>query len=117
MGKHAVYFLCESCCVMETSQNKLIVMVIHVVPKQKITDTKYTFIENNYTNCKQGHCHLPYKEGVSKADWSFKGKYWAISCQDRWRCSKETPITVRGTNICSQISFAILSTVCHTIIS
>lgn len=67
MGKHAVYFLRESCCVMETSQNKLIVMIIHVVPK-KITDTKYTFIENNYTNCKQGHCHLSYKEGVSKAD-------------------------------------------------
>ena len=35
MGKHAVYFLHESCCVMETSQNKLIVMVIHVVPKKK----------------------------------------------------------------------------------
>ena len=33
MGKHAVY-LRESCCVMETSQNKLIVMVIHVVPKK-----------------------------------------------------------------------------------
>ena len=34
MGKHAVYVLRESCCVMETSQNKLIVMVIHVVPKK-----------------------------------------------------------------------------------
>lgn len=34
MGKHAIYFLRESCCVMETSQNKLIVMVIHVVPKK-----------------------------------------------------------------------------------
>lgn len=64
MGKHAVYFLHESCCVMETSQNKLIVMLC----QKKITDTKYTFKENNYTNCKQGHCHLSYKEGVSKAD-------------------------------------------------
>ena len=36
MGKHAVYYLHESCCVMETSQNKLIVMAIHVVPKKSL---------------------------------------------------------------------------------
>ena len=34
MGKHAVYFLRESCCVMETSQNKLIVMVFMLCQKK-----------------------------------------------------------------------------------